>query len=375
MLKTYLDTTDSIWLDESGNFWRDGFPQLITGGHEEIEIILVKSSPGRATEAAEPETWERDTSWAGNSAMLTIDNDYRKLNRFTFAVAPAAGNQEIILVYSGNGIEIPSAGEIYLYRADGSYDAVSYSAFRVEMDILVISPDAPVPGSDYTSAAIPQLPLASAYLDGTSDLASGILRFHLAVDSFRLREIAEFADTSTVAVSGIELLFFRNNTDSTVQKIRAYLWDSVSLRNPQGDPGFEAAPPPPYQDRINSAVAEAVKNISGGLQDVVVYAAYNEDSGSNEVHITPESGKRFVYECDGAGPDDIYLTYGSGVGNVECQIWLIGNEDGGAGNWTVSFPENFGFVGEPEFEMYKSYIISIQNNVAVVCEYTPGVTA
>lgn len=38
-MKTFLDTTRTLFLDETGQMFRDGFPRLIVGGHETVEII------------------------------------------------------------------------------------------------------------------------------------------------------------------------------------------------------------------------------------------------------------------------------------------------------------------------------------------------
>ena len=299
MLKTYLDTTDSVWLDESGNFWRDGFPQLIAGGHEKIKIILVKSSPNHATEAANPDSWERDTSWAadGNSAMLTVDTDYKHLVKLSFSAIPNAGDTS--LSFSASGLstsEFSAFGEIYLYRADNSFDALGYSGFSVNGDVITFTLSDSVSAGEYTSAAIPQMPLASAFLAADeSDIANGEWVFNLVVDSARLREMTEYSSTASVSIPGVELLFFRHLADSTVQKIRAYMWDSISLRNPQGNPGFAAELPDVYKDQINASVIKAVQTI-GGDNEYTAMEVYAHDFDITAGTVDDVTGLTYNYD-------------------------------------------------------------------------------
>lgn len=69
-------------------------------------------------------------------------------------------------------------------------------------------------------------------------------------------------------------------------------------------------------------------------------------------------------------PQDLQIL-SIGDTSVECQIWIHFGVNSTA---IVHTPASLNWIGEPSFESEKSYIISIQNNVAVACEYTPGVT-
>jgi hypothetical protein len=361
MLKAYLDTTDSIWLDEAGNEFRNGTPSLIVGGHEQIKVTLVKASPNRGTAAANPDSWERDTSWNsdGITAMLTIDNDYKHLNKLSFAQPPEKDAAMVLCSSSGiNMSDIPVTGELYFYKSNGYYDAVAYTDVSTNGSVITFSTPTGVPGEGYMYAAIPQSPLATAYLSAESDLSQGELVFDLVVNSKRLLELTAFSSIANVSISGIELLFYRTTAENNIEKIRAYMWDSVSLRNSQGNPGYQAEPPDPVKDMIAAAVAASV----GGLQDVVI-----EQSAMNIDMEKLEAGKRYLLrnlELPVAG-----LTV-SEVENssVETQIWFRTEI-----NMTLALPASVGWIGEPSFEDDKFYIISIQNNVAIACEYTPGV--
>lgn len=268
MITTYLDTTDSIWLDENGNFWRNTFPAMIVGGHETLRVILVTSSPGRGTAAANPSQWPRDDSWVAAQgsgetigAMVTIDNDYLRRNRGAFIIDPTQGATTVSASIPGiQAYEIPSTAPLYLNKQDGSFDAVTYTSFQVTESEYVFTLSDEVPGTGYVSCAVPQMPLASAFSDvDASDFSGGELIFDIVLNSTRLRELTEYTNSATVPVTGIELLFYRTITATdVVEKIRAYLLSSASLRNAQGDPGYDAEPGPPQLNLIRSAVDTAL---------------------------------------------------------------------------------------------------------------------
>lgn len=270
MITTYLDTTDSIWLDENGNFWRNTFPAMIVGGHETLRVILVTSSPGRGTAAANPSQWPRDTSWTAGAgsgetigAMVTVDNDYLRRNRGTFVLNPSTGATSVtVSMPNVRPYEIASTGTIYLNHADGTFDAETYTSFTTGAsgDYVFTLAGSLTPTSEYLDAAVPQPPLASAFVDLTqSDFSQGELVFDLVLSGSRLREMTEYSNTSGVPITGIELLFYRTITATdVVEKIRAYLLSSASLRNAQGDPGYDAEPGPPQLNLIRSAVDTAL---------------------------------------------------------------------------------------------------------------------
>jgi hypothetical protein len=367
MIVAYVDTTEGIWLDEMGYVFKKNTPSLIVGGHEKIKIILVKSSENRNSIAAVPSTWERDTSWAedGNSAMLTIDNDYRHLIKlsFTNGVPPISGDVTVTVDVSETQIkEISATGELYLYKADGSYDAVAYTDIYVADGTAMFTIPNRVPGDGYQYAAVPQMPLATAYLSAESDLSQGELVFDLVVLSKRLLELTAFSSVSKISISGIELLFYRTTAENNIEKIRAYMWDSVSLRNSQGNPGYQAELPDPVKDMIATAVSE----LSGGaLEEVKVDLA-------SYVRLHAEGGKRYVLTpnevTDGVEVLDmtndqstlmeseiVFTTSAIAFLEVSLPVWLD------------TLPV------EPIFEAGKSYIINIRNNMAVCAEYKPGV--
>lgn len=106
-----------------------------------------------------------------------------------------------------------------------------------------------------------------------------------------------------------------------------------------------------------------VKPFTAGMEDVVL-----EQGAMNMTVEKIEAGKRYLLR-------NLKMPVASLTVNevenssVETQIWFHTEI-----RMTVAFPASVGWIGEPSFEDNKFYIISIQNNVAVACEYTPGVT-
>lgn len=103
----------------------------------------------------------------------------------------------------------------------------------------------------------------------------------------------------------------------------------------------------------------------GGLTDVIVENELDENgdplSWAN-IYLLP--GVRYIVDAANMDRVDVF----GGELAIESEIWIT-IPDG----MTLIFPETLAWIGEPTFEAGKSYIINIRHNVAVACEYTPGV--
>lgn len=272
MLTTYYNTTENTFFDADGSFWRDFTPELAVKGNEKINLILVKDSPENTTAEADPETWERDSSWSeiqGISALLTIDDDYQHRIKGTVSAEIASGSTTAALTMPGvsDFAEIPAAGIVTFYSATGASESVSYSARSVEGNVVTFTLGTAVVGSYPASAAADakQSPLAMAYLNADeSDWTTGSLVFDLAIDSARLRSLAMYSDSGKVNINGVEFLFYRTNENSETIILRRILWDTPSLVKPMGDPGFPAPLPDLQKDyiaaEIKAYVDEAILN-------------------------------------------------------------------------------------------------------------------
>ena len=270
-MKTFLNTAETLFLDETGQMFRDGFPRLIVGGHETVEIQLVKESPSYGTEEAAPDTWAVDSSWGeidGISAILTIDNDYIHRIAGKLSSPAAAGVTSVSATITGAGAEdIPLTGSVRIYAASGNYEDIAYTSREVTGSAVTFILGTPLV-NDYSQGAsidCKQSPLASSFLDASaSDWSKGKLVFDLAVDSLRLRQETEYSNSATIAIPGMELLLYQTTSDNITRKIKAFLWDSVSLWKTQGDPGISAPIPDEQKNEIaaeiNRSLAEVTKN-------------------------------------------------------------------------------------------------------------------
>lgn len=272
MIKTFLNTSENIFLDESGNFWRDKTPELTIRGNEEITINLVNASPDYGTEAAAPENWPADTSWSernGISAMLTIDSDYKHRIKGVLSESVSSGAIEVSITFStlNNFDEIPASGIIALHSITGAAENISYTTRTIAGKTVTFQLDTAVAGNYVEGFAgdVKQSPLCLAYLSAEkSNWQAGKLVFNLSVDSARLRALTEYADNASVDIDGIELLFYVISENSEVLLLRRFLWDTPALVNAMGDPGYPAPVPDAEKDYIAAEIARQLAAGGGG---------------------------------------------------------------------------------------------------------------
>lgn len=261
MLKTYLNTIDAEFYDADGNLWRDGYPQLIVGGHEEINIILCTDTANAASDLAAPEEWERDTSFAaidGISAILTIDSDNIHYIKGTLSSAVETGAMTISAAISQSDYStIPDAGSLRLFDQSGNAENIAYQSRSIAGNIVTFNLATAIQKTYAAQSVmdVQQSPICQVYLDADkSNLANGELVFNLVCDSDRLRALTDYSNSSSISIRGIELLFYTIDENSYIRKLRAYLWDTPSLSNSMGEPGFSAPVPDPMQDSIAGIV-------------------------------------------------------------------------------------------------------------------------
>ena len=271
MLKTYLNTAENLFLDSAGNFWRDGEPELTIRGKEELIIHLVADSPDHGTAAATPESWQPDMAWSeipGISAMLTVDNDYRHRVKGSVTQQLTSGSTAAELSFANlsNPDEIPAEGIVTFYSPGGEFESIAYTRREISGKNAVFSLASAI-GSDYAAgniADVKQSPLCTAYLNvEKSDWSTGKLEFDLAVDSSRLRSLTEYSDTAGISIEGVELLLYSTSPEtSAVTILRRFLWDTPSLVNTIGDPGFPAPVPDEQKDYIAAEVSRQMAGIT-----------------------------------------------------------------------------------------------------------------
>lgn len=290
-MKVFLNTSESLFLDRSGQMFRDGFPRLIVGGHETIEISLKTATPDYGSEEAQPDSWPADSSWVntdGISAMLTIDSDYiQRLAGSLTQELPSGSLLAVAAMDSDNAADIPQSGVLRLYAANGDYEDITYLQREISGSNVSFTFGTAVIDNYPAGAAMDckQSPLASCFLNAAaSDWKTGKLVFDLAVDSSRLRRETEYSNSATIAIPGMELLLFQTTADSITRKIKAFLFDSVSLWKTQGDPGNPAPVPDAQKDQIAAEIQKQLENFSPDVSAAdIIISAESEFYGGMDV--------------------------------------------------------------------------------------------
>jgi hypothetical protein len=270
MLTIYLNTTEDLFLDAAGNDYPEGSPSLTVGGKEEIRFFLKSTTPDWGTAAARPAEWPADTSWAtipGISAMLTVDNDYRKYLQGKL-ISEATEGSVAISANVSEVDEIPESGILKILPGNGKEEYLFFDSrqasgsnitFNLGSDLSATFPQG-------TTVQVQQEPLAQAFIEPEqSNWSNGELAFTMVSDSLRLRREVESGNSAKVNITGIELLLYSTATDGTVQIHRAFLLDTATLKNVQGNPGFPAEVPDKFEDEIAKNVAEKAEELKAEI--------------------------------------------------------------------------------------------------------------
>lgn len=300
MLELYLNTTTRTFYDADGDPFRDNNPQGAFQSRETIKIYLCTETPEAGEEAADPQSWTRDTYFGtieGISAKLTCDNDYiHKLKGTLTGELPSGSVSSITATISGATLgKIPEFGTVRLYSPNGNYESVAYSERSLSGETVTFTVSGTITNSYSTGAIVDcdQSPYCEAYVDAEqSDIANGELVFDLAYDSVRLREEMQYTDTEKLQVKGLELLFYKTNSDATQEKIKRFLCETFIITGTLGSIGYESEPPEPVINMIESAVLTAVNK--------------------NKPEIDSESGNWFVGETD----TNVHATMNLSIGTV-----------------------------------------------------------
>lgn len=269
-MNIYLNTAESLFLDAQGSGIEDGKPELTVGGKEIFRFFLKSSTPDWGTAAARPAEWTADTSWAtipGISAMLTVDNDYRKYLQGKLASEATEGSVAISANVSGID-EIPESGILKVLPGTGKEEYLFFESRQASGSNITFNLGSALSATfpQGTTIQVQQEPLAQAFIEPEqSNWSKGELAFTLVSDSLRLRREVESGNSARVNITGIELLLYSTATDGTVQIHRAFLLDTATLRNVQGNPGFPAEVPDKFEDEIAKNVAEKAEELKAEI--------------------------------------------------------------------------------------------------------------
>lgn len=255
MSEIYLNTQEQRFLDNTGTLFSSSMPELTVGGKENFRFFLKSTTPNWGTAAARPSEWPIDASWAsipGISAMLTVDNDYRKYLPGTLENDATAGDKDIVVRVSETD-EIPERGILKILHGTGGEEYLFFEERKTDgsLTTFTLANALAEPVINGTTVQVQQEPYAQAFIDPEkSNWSKGELYFTLVSDSIRLRREVERSNSATVNITGIELLIYSTSADNTVQIHKAFLLDTASLKNVQGNPGFPAEVPKALTDKI-----------------------------------------------------------------------------------------------------------------------------
>lgn len=277
----YINTVTRECFNESGDFFKSNMPQIPYLSKEDVKIVLCTSTDGGNDAGASPENWTRDTSYnvSGIGAMLTVDSDYiHKLKGELAAEVPAGSVSSVTATIEGASYaKIPNAGVLRLFDAYGNYEALSYTARSIDGTSVTFTTSGTVSGAYTTGATMDcdQSPYCSALMDtAASNVGQGEFVFQLVVNSDRLREEMDYADTEKLSVKGIEILLYKTS-DGTDEPLNAFVCDTFSIVGTIGAVGFESEPPGAMENRL------------AGLVDQLLAAGFeveqqNDSSGNTQ---------------------------------------------------------------------------------------------
>lgn len=264
MLLMYVNTVTRQWFDRDGNLFRKNSPEMPFLSRDTIKIVVCRETPDAGEENANPENWTRDNSFSGITGLdskLTVDNDYQ--HKISGQLTqPASG--EVTEIYAkipdATYSNTPQSGTVRVFYGTGEYESIAFSSREFSSSGDVKFTVSATLSKNYESGATidcDQLPFCESYFDQTlSDPENGEFVFDLAIDSSRLRSEMEYANKSTLQVAGLEIMMFKTDPGtSETQILNAFLCDTFIISGTIGSVGYEAEPPDPVKNQINSAVA------------------------------------------------------------------------------------------------------------------------
>lgn len=240
-MKLYLNTIQREWYDETGSPFSDSYPQIPFGNVESVTVQCCTDTPNAGTEGVDPATdWTKDTQFTGMSALMTVDNNFKRHLKATVATAAAQGATNLVLAISGITIyDIPATGKVRLFSADGTYEQLDYTnreksgnnyTFELAGGLskgYAVGADADCSEAMYAEAY---------YTAATSDPANGKFVFDITMNSPKLRNAADYSDSQSVDdVKGFEIIFY-TVSGGTVTMHNAYLCNTFSIPLTMGEP-------------------------------------------------------------------------------------------------------------------------------------------
>lgn len=261
-MKLLYDVENSRWYNENGESFDSENPTIPYGNAERVEIQLYSEVKGTNSGSGAVADWTKYTGFAGNGygAILATDNNFLHWYKTTLQTAIPAGElpvSTVIDITTNVGIDdIAESGNIYLYAADGSCEAVAYASREAISGGIRFTPaSGNVLENAYSAGAqadIPEMLYAEATMVGAaSSPATGLFVFDFLCDSVKLRNKMQYSSIERVDdCKGLELTVFQTGENNTVSIRKRFRCSSFRITGGIADIKTGVPVPVPGQNQI-----------------------------------------------------------------------------------------------------------------------------
>ena len=266
MQKIYVNTATRTFYDSSGSLFADGFPKLAYKRSEQFRIQLCTDTPDAGTEGCDPEEWEKDAQYdlTGITALLSVDNDFRRRRKGTTTAAIDAGPvaQISATIANASAATIRNSGSLRVFGSDGAPEGFEYTSFTISGNTVTFAlADGASATGNYASGSVMDVPDAiymQAAMSNESDPANGLFVFDLVADSAKLRDAMEYSDTSKLNdIAGMELLLF-TVANGEITECDSYVCNTVSVTATMAEANPDAQMPSTFEDTLLGLIAAAL---------------------------------------------------------------------------------------------------------------------
>ena len=263
-MKLLYDVENSRWYNENGESFGSDNPSIPYGNAERVEIQLYSEVKGANSGSGAVADWTKYTGFTGNGygAILATDNNFLHWYKATLQTALSSGALAVTtLIDIATDVsvnEISESGNIYLYAADGSCEAVAYASREMISGGIRFTPaSGNVLANAYSAGAqadIPEMLYAEATMVGAaSSPATGLFVFDFLCDSVKLRNKMQYSSIERVDdCKGLELTVFQTNQDNTVSIRKRFRCSSFRITGGIADIKTGVPVPAPEQNQILS---------------------------------------------------------------------------------------------------------------------------
>ena len=261
-MKLLYDVENSKWYNENGESFDSDNPAIPYGNAERVEIQLYSEVEGANSGSGAVADWTKYTGFAGDGfgAILATDNNFLHWYKATLQTALSAGELAVttlIDIATSVGVnDIAESGNIYLYAADGSCEAVAYASREAISGGIRFTPaSGNVLANAYSVGAqtdIPEMLYAEATMVvADSDPATGLFVFDFICDSVKLRNKMQYSSIERVDdCKGLELTVFQTGENNTVSIRKRFRCTTFRITGGIADIKTGVPVPAPEQNQI-----------------------------------------------------------------------------------------------------------------------------